>query len=235
MILPPFADNITLELFDVTKTSVVGYVFASAGASGVTQEQRWVLYAEYVSPPVRTVVLRRPTTTSLEFTSLDAFRGALRAGTGGIWRDGARYVKVNAATQAEIPSAPVPPPFPSVRLTESFEATAPLESSPAPSKTHEQIVDHPGIFQDAVLRGYVFGTPIISSTQSGITCNREYWIALPGYVTPGASTQASLEGRANIAFESLDHFLRTMRAQWVPGSSFTMASCVYATEVPQDP
>src|SRR5262245_23903818 len=102
MIAPPFANNTTLELFDETIGRVVGYVFASSGSgtltgSGtITQEQRWVLYADYVSPPGRSVVLRRPTDAALQFQSLTEFRNALRTATGGIWRDGAKYVKVNA-------------------------------------------------------------------------------------------------------------------------------------------
>lgn len=97
-----FANNITVEIVQVIegRPLVVGYVFASAGGAAGSQEQRWVLYAEYSGVVGATLRLRRPSELH-QHTSLTAFKSAVSSqGSGGLWRSGATYVKVNASASS---------------------------------------------------------------------------------------------------------------------------------------
>ncbi|MCC6557523.1 MAG: hypothetical protein IT372_31615 [Polyangiaceae bacterium] len=226
--VPPFDNSTTLELFDEDIGAIVGYMFASEGCAPITQEQRWVLYEQYISPPTRAVRLR-PSREHC-FTELSAFVSALSDVP--LWRSGARYVKVNAQSHGSVPEDPSPPPFPAMTLKPSR-----FKSTPG---ANQQIDDRPGLFQSnrvggEDLLGFALGTAIVPSTISGISQNHEYWFTTGGYRVLAGGEETLLKGSAEITYTSVDELLSFARKRWTSGSTLTIASCVYAMSIPLDP
>lgn len=225
MLSYPFAQNTCVELFDTAQNLVVGYAFASAGSKPAFQEQRWVLYHEYQSPPSVAVILRTPTNPALRFASLSAFLDALRLDTKGpLWRTGARYVKALGQIYAEFPrTEPVPPPFPTVALPERLPSVG------------QQIDDHPAALDSGgtnIRNGYVFGTSIVDGAPN-TKQNVEYWVTLSGYTPARDNAQVVLQHDTDSSHQTLTNYLDDMRNQ--AGATLTVASCVYVWTIPLNP
>ncbi|WP_437759024.1 hypothetical protein [Sorangium sp. So ce1389] len=138
-----FNDNHTLELVPegASAAAPVGYVFASAGDGGVSQVQRWILYKTYKPIFLKKIELRVPSSPSLRFSSLSAWKAAV---TGALWQDGATYVKVNSTVARSIASAKAPklpdsirPPLPQLTI----EQAAALQAGLGGERAEEAPVD----------------------------------------------------------------------------------------------
>jgi hypothetical protein len=248
--LLPFANDVTLELFDEAQGLVVGFMFASMGTEPITQEQRWVLYREYQSPPALSVALRVPADPALQFNSLKRFLEALCSTNGPLWRTNAKYVKVVARTYDVFPTDdPAPLPFPNLKFGDELVQQAsdhdrkhpkaePFQGRRWPVGTGGiQIDNHPAILTSRSLApipdGYVFGTAIEDGPIPGVKQNLEYWVALPAYVAADTSASLFLRNDSNETHQSLSGFLDAMRR--LEGANLTLASCAYAVEIPQNP
>lgn len=221
----PFSQNTTIELFDSAQNLVVGYAFTSPGSKPDFQDQRWVLYAEYQSPPSTSIVLQTPQNPLLRFSSLANFLSALQLGTAGpLWRMGATYVRVSSQGYPDVPQTePVPPPFPSLVLPGK------------PPSISEQIDDHPATLANSTLNvfnGYVFGTQITVGAP-GTKQNVEYWAILPSYAPAQETTRVFLRPDSAENHQTLNDFLNDMRRQ--SGTALVVASCVYAATIPLNP
>jgi hypothetical protein len=256
--LLPFTNDVTIELFDEAQGLVVGYMFASAGQEPVAQEQRWVLYPEYQSPPVQSVIFRFPLKEGLQFPTVERFLEAV-CGTGApLWRSAARYVKVVAQNFDSVPrEIPDSLPFPVLTFNEEPLLASSLLGDDHPGRGHGrgrgrgpqstrngggaqggvQIDDCPATLASrantSTPEGYVFGTSIKESSMPGIMQNIEYWVTLPGYVPANTSTSLFLNKDTNEQHKSLSGFFDAMRT--LEGARLTVASCVYAGEFPSNP
>lgn len=221
----PFSHNTTIELFDSAQNLVVGYAFTSPGSKSDFQEQRWVLYAEYRSPPSTSIVLQSPQNPLLRFYSLADFLNALQLGSGGpLWRADATYVRASSQGYPDVPpTEPVPPPFPSVVLPGK------------PPSLSQQIDDHPATLANSTLNianGHVFGTKIVGGVP-GTKQNVEYWAILPGYTPAQNASQVFLQHDLAENHQTLSDFLTDMRRR--NGAALVVASCVYVATIPLNP
>jgi hypothetical protein len=247
-ILLPFANNVTIELFDEAQSLVVGYMFASS-SERVAQEQRWVLYPEYTSPPTQAVVFRAPLKPGLQFSTVDAFLEAVCV-TGTLWRTAARYVKVVTQTYDSVPTTmPDPLPFPALTFDNPSMAVASWDSDTHPgrgkgnawgrghTKDGVQIDDSPAKLSSmpdgSITQAYVFGTAIKESTIPGVFQNNEYWVTLSGFAPANTSTSLFLRKDTDREHETLSTFYDAMRR--LEGGKLTVASCVYSGQIPTNP
>ena len=140
-----FANNVTTEIIQLgindQPAGLMGYVFASPGTDGITQEQRWVLYPGYAEPPRGKILLRQPANNRRRYTQLQDWKNAVLASDPDVlWINNSTYVKVNCMAYAtvegthEMPPmpevSPLSPPVDQARIPSTASAAA-LQSSPS--------------------------------------------------------------------------------------------------------
>jgi hypothetical protein len=248
-ILLPFTNDVTIELFDEAQARVVGYMFASPGKELVAQEQRWLLYPEYTSPPVQSVVFRFPEDPLAQIFTVERFLESVCGVDAPLWRPASRYVKVVAQNFESFPQAPPEPlPFPEIFYD------APLRLASGDSDGHPgrggdkgrghggkkgdvQIDDHPATLgsspNNSLPGGYVFGTQIKESVVPGVLQNYEYWVTLPEFVAASERASVFLKKDNDESHRSLSGFFDDMRR--LKGAQLTVASCAYANAIPMNP
>jgi hypothetical protein len=253
MIDGPFANNTTTMIVRHNESGpdeVGGYVFASAGSDGVTQEQRWVLYDGFIPLPVD-VILEQPQ-RRFQYSSLADWQEAIHQGESGpLWQPRATYVKVWSKSYTSIEN-PVQSPLPFPPITAAIEAdTAGIadrrvrergkgKKKPKPSGVPQgpvQIEERPRcLLQSSTCHGEVLGTKILSLVGE-VPHNHEYWVMYPGYSLPGVASVPTVIGYGSTAYSYLEAFFDGVRDEMTrnPGSTFTIASCVYLAGLPADP
>jgi len=252
----PFTDNTTYQIQHVDAAGeheVVGHVFACpSSSSGVDQEQRWVLRAAYfkvlqdIMGGVRRedwLIFRIPPLAH-RYTSLEAWTTALKDSvnrTGFLWQDGATYVKVNTKNYAAVPTIIEPPPDPYPSLS-SARASAKANTSPTllPRRDETQIIDDmvTEIFRveadgTSVGQGFACGGALSAVTDElKIRYNVEYWVTDDHYVSQLGDGVPRLRLKLSWMPRLADNFVKS---KWEIGSTFTVATCAYLTEVPANP
>jgi hypothetical protein len=241
----PFAIDTLLEVVHMDEAgqqNVAGYVFVSQGSGNIDQEQRWILYADYMPLPAGTVLLRLPP-SSFQCTSLTGWQAAAPS----LWRDSATYAKVASKFYDRIHDpVQLPPPYPTFGEESSVAAAGARPHGQGASRGHKkdiitakQLVDRWQIQQPInktiVDTGTAYGMPLEFNPASRVSTNLEYWVTLPVHV-PVVTSGSVTESRLRKGYgSSLDDYLRQERDAWVRGSSFTISSCAYKDTLPSMP
>jgi len=216
----PLTDGTTLEV--VYKDTVVGHVFScSSSIPGVTQEQRWILHEGYCPLPRRGVSLRWAKALVEPITTLDAWKRALNDAP--LWKAGATYVMTSVSSTDTLEDTKAPPFL--CHLNELHQVDDGMPQA-------QGVVT---IALGDTRTGYVFGSPSFVAAEGRV--NTEHWILLPSYASPRSQTSAELlidESQDQGHFTASRDFLRFADSIWEPGSTHSVASCVYLSELPPD-
>lgn len=205
-----FAKDVTLEIVQIKPAhkDPVGYVFASAGAWPMGQEQRWVLYEDYENSEGTEFMLRIPPEKH-RYKDLEAWHAAM-GGVNGIWKDGAVYGVVHATSSGslypELTSAgqPLSPAhLASQHLAVgagSAGSSGPQRRAPIEPKLgaarpkvldrltflqrpNYQLVDRVAVLQHETTIGHAFGTrwETVTGANGDHQVNQECWVMSPSY------------------------------------------------------
>jgi hypothetical protein len=257
--ISPLADNTTYQINHVNASGVhevVGFVFASPGSSSlVDQEQRWVLYQSYFRMINKiklgegdSITLRAPPAEQ-RFKSLDDWIVSFAKGneiTNSVWRDGATYVKVNAKNYSAIPQTIEPPPVPlgSSRLEPKPVLQREALGQPSPSASVISPVPPTQLIDDMVAEIYrlddadnatrqgAAGGGVLAPIGDGptkVNVNVEHWVSHDHYVSQLGDGVPSLRLVISWKPTLADKYVRS---QWAIGSTFTVTTCAYFTELP---